>query len=263
MIRPLTKQDDSQCQQLLGKEPAENLFIIGDIEAFGYEQDFQKLWGEFNDAGQLTAVLLKYEQNYIPYAPGPFDVEGFAEIINNDPDFRALSGLKKITDQFDGRIDRNITSKRAFYYAKCTSTNQLPAVDANQVKQINLDDVERLGELLSTVAEFSNSMFNPESKKRSLKKGVSRGVYIEEDGQMVSTASTAAENSKSAMIVAVATRDGFKQKGYATKCLTTLCRDVLQEGKELCLFYDNPAAGAIYKRLGFQDIGTWTMTTCE
>lgn len=29
----------------------------------------------------------------------------------------------------------------------------------------------------------------------------------------------------------------------------------------LCLFYDNPAAGRIYKRIGFRDIGKWCMWT--
>lgn len=38
-----------------------------------------------------------------------------------------------------------------------------------------------------------------------------------------------------------------------------LMADVLEEGKSLCLFYDNPEAGRIYKRLGFKDIGRWTM----
>jgi predicted GNAT family acetyltransferase len=76
---------------------------------------------------------------------------------------------------------------------------------------------------------------------------------------MVSTASTTAENSLSAMVVGVATLLEYKKKGYATQCMVKLCQQLLQEGKELCLFYDNPAAGAIYKRIGFQDIGFWMM----
>jgi uncharacterized protein len=63
----------------------------------------------------------------------------------------------------------------------------------------------------------------------------------------------------SAMIVAVCTHSDYKKKGYATECMTKLCRDVLDEGKELCLFYDNPEAGRIYKHIGFVDIGFWMM----
>ena len=38
-----------------------------------------------------------------------------------------------------------------------------------------------------------------------------------------------------------------------------LCADLLSEGKTVCLFYHNPKAGAIYKRLGFADIGMWML----
>ncbi len=40
MIRKLTKGDHKQVLAFLKKEAAINLFIIGDIEAFGYEADF-------------------------------------------------------------------------------------------------------------------------------------------------------------------------------------------------------------------------------
>lgn len=80
---------------------------------------------------------------------------------------------------------------------------------------------------------------------------------------MVSMASTTAENTFSAMVVGVATLESYKKKGYATACMVKLCDQLLSEGKELCLFYDNPEAGAIYKRIGFEDIGFWMMYTYE
>lgn len=65
----------------------------------------------------------------------------------------------------------------------------------------------------------------------------------------------------SAMVVAVATLENYKKKGNATKCMLKLCNELLLEGKDLCLFYDNPEAGAIYKKIGFKDIGFWMMYT--
>lgn len=57
MIRRLTKNDHEICLRLLRTKPAENIFIIGDIEVYGYEQEFQKLWGDFNESGELVAIL--------------------------------------------------------------------------------------------------------------------------------------------------------------------------------------------------------------
>lgn len=45
MIRRLTEDDRELLMALLRKEPALNLFIIGDVENFGFEQDFMTLWG--------------------------------------------------------------------------------------------------------------------------------------------------------------------------------------------------------------------------
>lgn len=262
MIRRLNQSDHEVCFDLLKTRSAENLFIIGDIEAYGYDQKFQKLWGEFNNSGELIAVLLKYEENYIPFATESFNAEGFAEIISNDPAFKFMSGLKEITEKIEPYIDKQLKTKRQTYYAKCTRlTSNKNNVDFSNVQRAFPNDAEAIVELLNSVPEFSDSIITVERKRRTLTDGTSRSFFIMEDGIMVSTASTAAENSLSAMVVGVATLANYKKRGHATKCMLKLGSQLLLEGKELCLFYDNPAAGAIYKRIGFEDIGFWMMYT--
>lgn len=262
MIRRLTMNDHEQCFAFLRIKAAENLFIIGDIETYGYDQDFQKVWGEFDSKGELIAVLLKYEENYIPYALGDFDARGFAEIIEEDPNFYMMSGLKEITENIAPFIKKELKRKRQTFYAKCTEL-QLEGTDTTNVMQANPADAEKLVELLNRVPEFNDSTTTVERKRRELENGSSRSFFIEDDEKFVSTASTTAENTLSAMVVGVATLEGHKNKGYATACMVKLCEQLLTEGKELCLFYDNHDAGEIYKRIGFKDIGFWMMYTFE
>ena len=80
---------------------------------------------------------------------------------------------------------------------------------------------------------------------------------------MVCNVQTAAENSKSAMVVAVATHKDYRKRGFMAQCLSKLCRDLLNENKTLCLFYDNPEAGSVYHKLGFKTIGKWKMIVCK
>ncbi|MGN1400156.1 MAG: GNAT family N-acetyltransferase [Bacillus sp. (in: firmicutes)] len=89
-----------------------------------------------------------------------------------------------------------------------------------------------------------------------LEKGTARTYYIQQDGIIVSSASTTAENSMSAMVVAVATREEYKKQGCASLCMSQLVDDLLN-----C--YDNPAARAIYKRVGFEDFDFWMMYTYQ
>ncbi|WP_175990608.1 GNAT family N-acetyltransferase [Bacillus sp. Marseille-Q1617] len=252
MIRVLTQADDEQCQQLIQMQPAENLFIIGDIEAFGYEQDFQTIWGDFDELGRLRGVLLKYRENFIPYSAGDFDAEGFADIINHCDDFSIMSGLKAVTSKVEPFLTREYQSKRH-------NRGSLSNEELNHVEKASTKDLPGLVELYKKILEFSGGNFTVEKRKHGMEKGVARSYYIKKDGIYVSSASTTAENSMSAMIVAVCTHPDHKKKGYATECMTRLCLDVLQEGKELCLFYDNPEAGSIYKNIGFEDIGYWMM----
>ena len=61
------------------------------------------------------------------------------------------------------------------------------------------------------------------------------------------------------MVVSVATRKDYRHQGLMTQVLSKLCQDLLNEQKTLCLFYDNPEAGAVYHKLGFKTIGKWKM----
>ncbi|ARI78281.1 GNAT family N-acetyltransferase [Halobacillus mangrovi] len=262
MIRRLNEKDDAACQNLLSKKPAENLFIIGDIENFGYEQDFQKLWGDFNEQNELIAILLKYRSNYICYAEQEFDAEGFAEIINNDPEFKELSGLKEMTEKVLPYIKRTSLKTRTLYYAKCEK-NKETTPDLSDVRLAEIADVPKIVALQDSISEFEPDNTRAESLKKGMENGSSRTFYLEKDGKIVSSASTTAENSKSAMVVGVCTDVNYTQRGYASLCMTKLCEELLSEEKMLCLFYDNPAAGSIYKRIGFEDIGKWMMHIFE
>jgi predicted GNAT family acetyltransferase len=42
-----------------------------------------------------------------------------------------------------------------------------------------------------------------------------------------------------------------------------MCEELLREGKRPCLFYDDPAAAAVYHKLGFVPFGEWLLLRME
>ncbi|MGQ4668059.1 GNAT family N-acetyltransferase [Metabacillus halosaccharovorans] len=264
MIRKLNKEDHDAVMELIGHKPAENLFIIGDIEAFGYDSDIQEIWGQFQ-SNRLIAVLLRYDKNYIPFSEQNYDIKGFAEIINNNHDQIEISGLKHVVEPLQRLINRKVRKHSETYYAKCTSLSyEVSEVEMKQVDKLQPLNYEENVEMLRSIPEFGTGTFSVEARERADTYKTGRTYIVRnEQGVMVASASSTAENSQSAMIVGVGTRPGFERRGYATKCMEKLCSELLSEGKSLCLFYDNPAAGKIYKRLGFTDIGFWTMIRYE
>lgn len=262
MIRKLIEADRQITMDFVGQKPAENVFIIGDIEGHGFHSNIQTLWGDFNEKGDLRGVLLKYDQNFIVYAPAAFDAEGFANIINKDLSFSYLSGIEEMVNQLAPYIKTQPKKPRVLYYAKCETVEHLPAIPADvNLEKAQADDARAIIAQMKAIPEFSEGNYSVENKRESLEKGLARAYLIKNNGVIVSSASSTAENSQSAMIVGVGTLPDYQKKGLATYCMSKLCRELLEENKMLCLFYDNPAAGAIYKRIGFVDIGKWCMWT--
>ena len=256
MIRKLTSKDNERLMEYLKEEKAFNLFIIGDVENFGYDSDFQEIWAEFDEDQKIIGVLLRYQHFYIPYSKGSFDFKGFVDIINRNKEFHGMSGKKDVLQKFDKFME--FDTKREQYFAELTDDRELDiSIDLSEVKRANMEDVDSIIELREQIKEFHITPSSNEAYRQSIVTKTGRTYFIERDGRVVASASTTAENSKSAMIVAVCSHSQYRRRGYATKCMMALCKEILREGRNLCLFYDNPNAGIIYKAIGFKDIGKW------
>ncbi|RBW69222.1 GNAT family N-acetyltransferase [Bacillus taeanensis] len=258
MIRKLTDLDTDDVLYFLKKEAAMNLFMIGDIEAFRFETKFHELWGDFDEEHNIRAILLRFYHIYTPYAQGKYDAKAFSEIINRDECFEGLTGKKGVTEQIEPFLTVNLPKKRTMNFLELKSEKKLDhSLDVSIVKKAEITDIDRLLLLRSQMENFTEQPTTRENMKKVFESKTGRTVYIEKEEELVASASTIAENSMSAMIVGVCTLPAFRKKGLATLCVTALCKEVLSEGKTVCLFYDNPNAGKIYKRLGFEEIGMW------
>ncbi|MGL4337585.1 MAG: GNAT family N-acetyltransferase [Turicibacter sp.] len=259
MIRKLKQEDYQSVMTYLSEEAGLNLFLIGDIENYGFESPIQEVWGSFDETGYLNGVLLRYRENYIPYfKESQFDVSEFIEIIKSDPNIQMISGESKIVAAFTACF--KAYEIREMYF--CELTDALDLVPATtQIEIAEIQDSQRIFDLLIQIEEFDTlNRSSVEHVKEKFYNHSGRIYYIEnEQGEVVCNVQTTAENSKSAMVVSVATHPDYRGRGYMSQALSKLCHDLLSEGKTLCLFYDNPKAGRVYHKLGFESIGKWSM----
>ncbi|GCF73726.1 N-acetyltransferase [Bacillus cereus] len=259
MMRKLTKKDHEQVFSFLKEEAALNLFIIGDIEAFGYETAFQELWGAFEENGTLKSILLRFHDTFIPYSKDELVVTDYEALLSAYKPLK-LSGKSTIVERFETAPSVQLGTKNEMYFCECLDDNNLPSTPVQEtIKHATLDDVERIMKLRSNIAEFPTANESEKILRQALETNTGRTYYIEKDGAIIASASTSAENSLSAMVVGVCTHPNHRGNGYASLILQKMIQDFTKEGRTLCLFYNNPAAGRIYKRLGFKDIGMWTM----
>lgn len=260
MIRKLTADDNTSVMEFLCRERAFNLFIIGDIENFGYESDFQELWAEFDGKNKPKAVLLRYYHYYGLYAVGNYNAQEFADIIMRDTEAVMLSGKQPILDEIATCFPT--AQRRELEFAELDNALLLPFVPEHHVvSKATVDDIDAVFRLYGVIDEFTSTPSSTKAFRNNMESGSARTFGYRMGSDFLALASTAAENSLSAMVVGVCTHPHHRRKGYATLCLVALCRELLAEGRTLCLFYDNPEAGTIYHRIGFKNIGKWITLT--
>ena len=261
MIRKLIESDNEQTMIFLKQEPEYNIFIIGDIEQFGYVSDFQTLWGEFINK-ELKAVLLKYRNNCVYYSPIKRSIEPFKEILDVI-EFHIMNGKKEVVDVFEEYLKGWEVSD--MYFAALNSFT-MEDIDVSEVKLMETyEDFCDEFKMLENVDEFGvGDRETMEEYSRHQHKITEQGArtsyYYKKDNQMVSVASVVAENSVNGMVIAVATDKNYRKQGLASLVMNKLCNEYLNvKGKSICLFFDNPKAGKIYHRLGFVDVGYYRM----
>ena len=82
-------------------------------------------------------------------------------------------------------------------------------------------------------------------------------LYVWDDSGIVSMVNRTRPTRHGFVIAYVYTQKQFRNKGYATAAVSSLCRHILTSGKSFCsLFADlaNPTSNSIYRKIGFKPI---------
>ena len=148
-----------------------------------------------------------------------------------------LSGKADIVEKFENIEGLTLGKKQLTYFAECRSSDLLGTTSI-EMKQATLNDVDQIINLRKTISEFHVQEDAAEILWKSMESKTGRTYYTENNGMMTACASTTAENSFSTMIVGVCTRNENRRQGLATAIMQRLCKEILDEGKVLCLFYE-------------------------
>ncbi len=90
MIVKLKELHREELLEFLKRDEDYNLYMIGDIENYGFDKDYQDVWGTFRD-GVLTSVLLRYYIFFMYYSPCDENVNGYIEVMKRyNTDFRQV-----------------------------------------------------------------------------------------------------------------------------------------------------------------------------
>ena len=260
----LTKATEKHRESIMNyclEESNINLFIIGDIENFGFDTDFQEVWIQ-TSGDKLVGIVLRYHDNFIIYSKN-LDLE-INEIENllSTRDVKIISGKLAVIDLLYPVL-KNKYSKRDMYFCELMSTSKL-IKDTSEVEiaeHIDAMDIALAYEQIEGFSGLYSSGIESRHEQISSRIKTKEGVhmFIKKDGKIVSHGNTTAETSVSAMVGGILTIPEYRKQGLASKMVSALCQNLYLRGKSACLFFDNPEAGEIYYKLGFRNIDKWAI----
>ncbi len=264
-MRVLQEKDREEILRYVRKEPEMNLFLIGDLENFGVESETVNFYLH-EERDRWDFLILRFHQFFILYSQyEDYNADAAIDFLKKQREPDCISGktvlLEKIAPAFPQ------WTIQSTYMSRCNRVeDSFSGPDDLVIRRLEKEDVAEIIDLLLTIPEFSRTYKEDEREEQirrmveEMAQGSKAAVGGFLDGRLIATASTSAENSESAMVVGVATATDCRRKGYASAVVSALCRNCFERGKKyLCLFYDNPVAGRIYNRIGFQELGEYGM----
>lgn len=233
-----------------------NCFLYGDIENFDMEADFMDVWCIKHD-GEISSILLRYFKYFVVYITNDSDAEEIAQKIESFPEKIGISAVSSVVEKLTPYL--NFSKVKPMYLAELSPKSIKPHPIDIELTKATVEDIDDLFDFQTTIEEFNLTEDRRDSFGQEIKTNTGRVYFLKEDNKMVSCATITAENRLNGMIIGVATAPEHRKKGYAQACVGKLCQEMVEEGKSVLLFYDNPDAGKLYKKLGFVDIENFTM----
>lgn len=275
----IQKADDSMRQELLDwlrmDEPV-NLPVIGSICRHGLSADYHEAWVQRNRRGRWTAIIQRLNGHITLCAPNPRGGVEELGFFLRFADPLSVSGarhiIRRIQPALDGYCEESfhhmvLREGNALEVPSCAGSpaalgqaaSGLATADMATVNMATADDADEIGTLIFETESFLQEGRSADEVADGIRTGIlsgeARHIVMRLGGGIVSHACTTVETHDCALISGVTTRNDAQRRGYASCLVSCLCRQLLAEGRHPGLFCGEPAARAMYLKLGFREQG--------
>jgi predicted GNAT family acetyltransferase len=260
----LRDEDAPDLSRLLDTAPDYTLFLGSNFERFGLEDPFVHFWGTFQD-GHLVATLMMSGQRAGIYALDSAPLRPLMDIARRQRLTFLMGPREMVRSALASLSGLPLLRSESHIFANLLAHRFQPQLarlpGGASVRRATPDDIEALTTLYTGAAGFERAPIDQVRQAMVDRVYSLRTYVVETQGRLVSAAATSAETLSGAMIGGVWTLPGEREHGYSTKAVAALSAELLAEGRQPSLFYleDNAPAAHVYKKIGFQEHGRWTV----
>ena len=258
--RPLTVRDAPAFERLCAREPARLLTHRLNIERYGWDSKTVRAWGAF--AGEeMQGVLLRFGNIAIVADADGRCGTAFAAIVDADPGVAGVRGTIETCRTVQAALRRyRVTDWETSAFLRLRCSPACPPEVLALARRAQPGDLDNLAALYAGAGPMYRDRANVAGKLAETR------VFVVEEPELgrwpariASCALLNVEGRDAGLIGGVYTLPEVRGKGYAAACTAALSLDVQRDGKLPCLFYENPVAGRVYRRLGFEEVGQWAV----
>lgn len=232
------------------------------IEAYGYHSDSLIVWGAFaSDESRLEGIVFRLNNTFILADGDGSCAPQFAALIDSEQHVAGIRGTVETVTGVQATLQRHTSTN--WEISTCMRLLKPPQIAPEAldvVRRANMNDLDGLAAHYAVAANMYRSRSNVVSRLQTHRVFVAvepGGLFGAE--QIVSSALLNVEGTDAGLIGGVFTQTQARGKGYAAACTAALSLDLQNDGKTPVLFFENPVAGRVYRRLGFEECGRWAL----
>jgi hypothetical protein len=262
LVRPLGDADARAFYDMCARLPMRTLTPRLNIEAHGFQGSIVRSWGVFDpQSKEMEGLLLRYGNTAVAVDHDGSCAPIFAKLIDKEKKIAGVRGSLEVVGGIQALLRCYTPSdwEDSYFLVLRRPTPPIPWIAAS-ARRAGPEDRDLLAELYSGAGPMYRSRSNVEAKLAE-----TRVFVVEEppDGRrprrIASCALLNVEGADAGLIGGVYTLPSVRGKGYAAACTALLAANLQCDGKTPCLFYENPIAGKVYRRLGFEDASRWAV----
>lgn len=274
MIRKCSDKDYHVLMRYLQQEPVYHTFIIADITRYGFDKDYQTVYMQEAKEG-CCGIFLRYYNNFIVAGDaGAIDyreagslvtggittVMGRAELVS-----RICSGLdrdyeygQKVLYTYEGKAGTaNPIEEPTEESIEESPTEELPTEEPPAVRPAGLGDVDRIYDFLMGIPQLRPLYTQKAMIENRIRSGEGIHVIMEKDGKIIAHGNSAASADLTVMLGGIGVSPEYRRKGYASRIMEGLCREIQKGKRTPCIFAGDEASKALCEKAGFVEYGSW------
>jgi predicted GNAT family acetyltransferase len=261
-IRRLTAADEPVVTALCDRYPLRMLTLRMHLEAYGYASESLLVWGAFaEDAITLEGIGFRLNNTFILADADGSCAPVFAKLIDSESHVAGVRGTVETVTGVQSSLQRHTSTN--WEISTCMRLQKPPQIAPDSligVRRATEDDLDALADHYAGAANMYRSRSNVASRLQTHRVFVAMGSPdLSGHRAIVSSALLNVEGADAGLIGGVFTQPHARGRGYAAACTAALSLDLQKDGKTPVLFFENPIAGRVYRKLGFEECGKWAL----